>query len=296
MLIGSLFSGIGAPEFAVKALNIPHTIEYACDIHSKAKETYVLNHVYNTFHDDISTLDYLPYVDLLVYGFPCQSFSLAGNRKGLLDVRGALVLKALDLIAKSRPKYFIAENVEGLLKMDGGKTLEKLLKIMRGMGYTVKYQLLNSLNFNIPQSRNRLWIVGVLGSDNSFRFPTGNNDCPRLETFLERSPQENVYATSDFLAKEKVITKLSRYNKPHINCITKTICRNGSSSEYISYVAAVNRAIGEKRKPTVSECAKLFGLPDTFKFPSTFKPTQCYDLLANSMVVPVVSAIISNLI
>jgi DNA-cytosine methyltransferase len=291
--IGTLFSGIGAPEFALKALGIRHTIEYACDNDLWVKKTYLENHNPKIFYDDVTKINKPPLVDILIFGFPCQPFSLAGRRQGLEDVRGRLVLKALDVVKESKPRVFIAENVEGFIYQNDGKTLDMLLRMIKKMGYCVNYTTLNSLNFGIPQHRNRLWIVGSRGE---CQLPTGNIEYCSLTDLLDKKVSDNVFATKDFLAKPKVKRRLLTYCNDFINCITQTICRNGSSSEYIGYVAAVNKAIGQKRKPTVSECLRLFGFPDNFIFPESVCMTRRYAMLANSMVVPVVRAIIEGVL
>ncbi len=294
MKLGTFFSGIGAPEFAIKSLGIPHDVEFACDNDPFVKETYMANHRCKNFYDDITSIKEIPSVDLLVFGFPCQPFSFAGTRGGLKDKRGTLVLNALDLMRKNKPKMFIAENVEGLLDIEGGRVLASLVKSMKRMGYKVSYEVLNSLDFGIPQSRKRLWIVGTQGE---FSFPEKHPDTtPHLAEFLDEEVDENVFATRSFLAKPKVAQRLRSYTNPYINCITQTICRNGSSSEYISYVAAVNNAIGQARKPTIKECCRLFDLPDEFVFPDSVSATRRYAMLANSMVVAVLKSLIGRML
>ena len=293
MKIGTLFSGIGAPEFAMESANIKHTIAYACDNDPHVKRTYLANHRPEIWYDDVTDITNPPEVDLLMFGFPCQPFSLAGHRNGLKDARGRLVWSAIKMLGKSRPKMIIAENVEGLVRHDNGRTLPIILKSMRGYGYHVQWQLLNSLHFGLPQNRNRIWIVGVR---KDYEFPVGEKSHIPLKDLLDKNAPQDVFATEDFLAKPKVQKRLADYTKDYMNCITMaTVCRGGSSSEYISAVAAINRAIGQTRKPTVQECLRLFGFPEGFKFPDEVCKTRRYAMLANSMAVPVVRNVIENL-
>lgn len=291
--IGTFFSGIGAPEQAVRHLGLPHNIAYACDNDPYVKSTYLHNYRCGMFYDDITTIRNLPTVDLLVFGFPCQPFSLAGKGLGLEDQRGQLVFHALNLIEKSHPRHIIAENVAGLVTRDGGKLLHDIESRFRKMGYNVKSSILDSLGFGLPQKRERVWIVAT--KDKHFTFPTPSQHYPSLASFLDLGPSENVYATYSFLEKPKVQQRLSEYKKNYINCITHTISRNGSSGEYISYVAAVQHAIGETRKPTVNECRRLFGFGKDFEFPEQICMTRRYNMFGNSMAVPVLSAIISKI-
>jgi len=293
MRVGTLFSGVGAPEMAMRSLG-NHQMVFACDNDAAVKKTYLMNHECGEFFDDVSVLKDLPEVDLLIFGFPCQPFSLAGKGLGLKDRRGQLVLKVISLMRKNPPQWFVAENVEGLTKMDGGRTLKLLLKKFRSMGYNVKFDVVNALDCGVPHNRRRLWIVGCLDGD--YQFPIFNEYHPSLVSVLDRNVDDVYWATDDFLSKPKVQRKMMEYNKDYINCITQTICRNGSSGEYISYVAAVNRAIGQARKPTEEECCRLFGFPSDFHFPSDVCMTKRYAMLANSMVVPVLNKILKKIV
>lgn len=291
--VGTLFSGIGAPEQALQALGIPHSISFACDSDPYVKETYKLNYNCDVYYDDITSIKDLPKVNLLVFGFPCQPFSIAGNGNGLNDVRGKLLLTALSLIEKTPPDTVIAENVEGLLRCDDGNLLNYIIERFTKIGYNVHYSLLNSLDFGIPQRRNRLWIVATKKS--GFEFPKPITNRPDLKSFLEVNVSERVFVTKKFLKKAKVRTKIRSYHHDYIPCITHTISRNGSSGEYISYVAAVNKAIGQLRKPTVNECRRLFGFSNGFRFPDSVCATRRYNMFGNSMVVPVVQSVIERL-
>ena len=295
MKVGTLFSGLGAPELAIEKLGIKYSIEFACDNDKSVKETYLANHKCKIFYDDITKIKKVPKVDLLIFGFPCQPFSLAGNGNGLEDERGKLVFKAINLIKNNKPKAFIAENVEGIVRRDNGSVLKYLLNRFQKIGYKVKYSVLNSLDFGVPQNRKRVWIVGLLKGD--YNFPdTKSLFYPSLLSLLDKKVDRKFYATKDFLLKLKVAARISNYDKPYINCITQTIARNGSSSEYISYVSAVNKAIGQKRKPTPKECCRLFGFPESFTFPDDICITKRYSMIANSMVVPQIKEIIERIL
>ena len=297
--MGTLFSGIGAPEEALRELGIEHDVIFACDNDEHAKKTYLKNNQPKCFYDDINKIDLseIEKVDLLVFGFPCQPFSFAGKGCGMDDFRGKLVIKAINILLKVKPKYFIAENVPGLKAQENGRTLKNLMKRMRNKGeYSVKYKTLDSKDFGVPQQRKRIIIVGTRNDlDVDFKFPSPINSKTVLKDVLDIGVGKRFYATRDFLKKEKVQKRLKGYDKDFINCITHTIARNGSSSEYISYVAAVNHAIGELRKPTPEECLKLHGFSDSFKFPHDVSVTARYNQVGNTMTVPVISEVINKL-
>lgn len=293
--VGTLFSGIGAPEMALNLANIDYESVYACDFDSNCKKTYLNNFTVKRFYNDINEMGKVKEeIDLLVFGFPCQSFSIAGKGNGLRDIRGKLALKALDILDEQRPKYFIAENVLGLLEQtDAFKKIKKRMS----RNYNVEIKVLDALDYGLPQKRQRVWFVGIRKDlKKSFKFPEVTFPKVKLADFLDKGGVEGkYYATSNFLNKEKVKNKLQSATGEYIPCITHTIARNGSSREYISYVASVFGSIGEKRKPTPEECLKLFGFKN-FKFPVDICTTNKYMQVGNTMAVPVLKEIIKELI
>ncbi|MEI8390072.1 MAG: DNA (cytosine-5-)-methyltransferase [bacterium] len=105
----------------------------------------------------------LPNFDILVGGFPCQAFSIAGKRRGFEDTRGTLFFDIVRILSYKKPEYFLLENVKGLLSHDSGRTFAAIIKILTDIGYRVEWQLLNSKFFGVPQNRERVFIVGCLG-------------------------------------------------------------------------------------------------------------------------------------
>jgi len=127
---------------------------------------------------DITTIpsSNIPDFDLLVAGFPCQAFSIAGKRKGFQDTRGTLFFDIARILADKRPRYFLLENVKGLLSHDQGKTFQTILGVLSDLGYEYQWQVLNSKNFGVPQNRERVFIVGHLrGKSRPKVFPIGEN-------------------------------------------------------------------------------------------------------------------------
>lgn len=123
LIISSMCTGIGSFEMAMRNLKIPHISRFAIEIDKYAKQTFLANFETETMYDDMTTYDYIGdkwYSDLLVAGIPCQAFSLAGKRLGELDARGLLFYDFYRYVKNQQPKYFIIENVKGLLSMDKG--------------------------------------------------------------------------------------------------------------------------------------------------------------------------------
>lgn len=105
--------------------------------------------------------DKLPSFDLLIGGFPCQTFSVIGKRAGFDDSRGMIIYSLIDIMKKKNISYFILENVKGLVNHNNGKTLKEIVKALQDAGYDLEYRVLNSLNYGVPQMRERIYFVGI---------------------------------------------------------------------------------------------------------------------------------------
>lgn len=139
------------------------------------KKSYVANYEIQDkdFHWNVSFLDgnqYKGQVDLFVGGSPCQSFSMVGKRKGFEDTRGTLFYEFVRILKEVEPKFFIYENVQGVLSHDGGQTWEIMQNSFREAGYYFKYYVLNAKNFGIPQNRNRIFVVGAKNEEDFKKF------------------------------------------------------------------------------------------------------------------------------
>jgi DNA (cytosine-5)-methyltransferase 1 len=164
--VGTFFSGIGAFEHSLIQLKIPHKIIFACDIDKFCKQNFLKNYHLSeeNWYQDINEMDgkkFTNKVDILVGGCPCQSFSIAGQRKGLEDIRGQLVFKYIKKIEEIKPNMFIFENVKGILSSDKGETFKIILSEMEKIGYDINYKIIKATKVNIPQSRERVFIIGT---------------------------------------------------------------------------------------------------------------------------------------
>jgi len=172
--VGTAFSGIGAFEESLKQLGIKHENKFMIEIDKFARQTYLANHDVDNVYDDITKLDpaELDDIDIFVFGSPCQSFSMQGNRRGLEDTRGTLVFYGLNIIKEKQPKYFIYENVKGMLNHDGGRTFAIIKEAFDELNYDIKYEVLNAKHYGAAQNRERLFIVGIRKDiDQDFTFP-----------------------------------------------------------------------------------------------------------------------------
>jgi DNA (cytosine-5)-methyltransferase 1 len=209
---GSDFSGVGAFDYAiervctVKGLN--HKRIFACDMDKYARKTYIHNHGEPEYYPENVYERTIPGQPLDVYmtSPPCQAFSLAGNRAGKDDERGILFFNSYEFIKNNNPRFFIFENVAGLLSDDGGKTFQEWLNLLGGKSvnglpvlfpyedsvpYHIYWQKLNSKRHGIPQNRERVFIVGIRDDeDNFFRFPKEEHLTKRLKDVLEEVVDE----------------------------------------------------------------------------------------------------------
>ena len=172
-----LFAGIGGFRFGMESAG--HECIGFCEIDKFARASYKAIH--NTkgeieLHDITAVSDEfirgIGRVDIICGGFPCQAFSIAGNRRGFEDIRGTLFFEIARFASILRPKYLLLENVKGLLNHDGGATFETILGALDELGYNVEWQVLNSKDFGVPQNRERVLIVGHLRGECTRRvFP-----------------------------------------------------------------------------------------------------------------------------
>ena len=161
----SLFSGIGGFEEGLRLANIPHKVIFASEIDKFAQQSYGANFDSSVLVGDITQVNEkdIPDHDLLVGGFPCQAFSIAGQLKGFEDTRGTLFFDVLRILKEKKPKYFLLENVKNLINHDKGNTFEVILSSLKDLGYVIDFTVLNSKDFGVPQSRERTFICGILG-------------------------------------------------------------------------------------------------------------------------------------
>lgn len=160
----SLFSGIGGFELGIKeAIPGAECVGYS-EIDQYAIKIYQKHFPHHKNYGDITKInpEELPSFELLVGGFPCQAFSIAGKRAGFLDTRGTLFFEIARILKQRQPRLLLLENVKGLLSHDNGKTFYTIIATLDELGYDCQWQVLNSKHFGVPQSRERIYIVGHL--------------------------------------------------------------------------------------------------------------------------------------
>ncbi len=163
-----LFAGIGGIrlgfESATKKLGLTTKCVFSSEIKPHAVSVYKENFKEAEVYGDITKIgaSNIPNFDYLLAGFPCQSFSTAGKRKGFSDIRGTLFFDIIRILKEKKPQGFILENVDGLVKHHSGETLETILRELENLNYKVSWKVLNASNFGVPQNRKRIYILGSL--------------------------------------------------------------------------------------------------------------------------------------
>jgi len=264
-----LFCGIGGFRFgatqAFQKFGIAAECVFSSDIDPFAREAYFANFGERP-QGDITKVDEkdIPDHDLLFAGFPCQPFSIIGSKKGFDDTRGTLFFDIARILKAKRPRAFVLENVKQLTGHDKGRTLERILSVLRDLGYDVHYQVLNALHYGLPQKRERIFIVGF-HQPVDFQWPPKQDKFTPLSKILEKNVQEKYYASDAIQKKRKashspeVTPSIWHENKAgHISSYPYSCAlRAGASYNYL--------LVDGERRLTPREMLRLQGFPDRFK-------------------------------
>lgn len=180
-------SGIGGGRIRLESNGL--TCVGHCEIDAKADATYRLFFDDARNYGDLTTvaIDQLPDFEFMIAGFPCQTFSIVGKRAGFADHRGQVIYSLMEILQQKQVKYFLLENVKGLVNHDKGQTLKLILQELENCGYRVFWKVLNSADFGVPQMRERVYLVGFhqdLGI-NEFNFPTATSCNYDFQDYLD---------------------------------------------------------------------------------------------------------------
>ncbi len=294
-----LFAGIGGIRRPYQKLG--GTCVFSSEIDKFAIQTYEANWG-ETPSGDITKIDEkdIPSFDILLAGFPCQAFSIAGKRKGFDDTRGTMFFEIERILEYHKPKCFMLENVKGLLSHDKGNTFRVMKDILENkLGYKIYYQVLNAKDFGVPQNRERIIIVGFKNHDIKFEFPKPTGIKTKLGDILEKDVPEK-YTISDKIwashQRRKEMHKAkgngfgySLFNEksPYTSTISARYYKDGSE-------ILVEQKGKNPRKLTPREAARLQGFPDDFKL--VVSDLQCYKQFGNSVPTKMIEAVANNVI
>jgi DNA (cytosine-5)-methyltransferase 1 len=328
--VGSLFAGVGGICQGFK--NARCDIVWANELDSNACKTYQINHEStNLLQGDINNVDIneCQLIDILTAGFPCQPFSQAGHRKGFDDDRGQVFYRVIDFLSQLKPKAFLLENVRNLVTHSDGESFNKVKEAIIGAGYSfIPFVLKSNDHCDIPQARERLYIVGFLGEpDFNYDYPVKVNHLDlginyRSKNFsIPKKSTKKVKHIRDFLDKN-FIHPSDYYEKTdnHIHVKVANAINTGCKDSVYQYrrhyvrqnksnvcpTLTANMGGGGHNVPIIhdgarirrlnpKECFNLQGFPSDFILPKIGRG-QLYKQAGNSVVVPVIERIANEII
>jgi DNA (cytosine-5)-methyltransferase 1 len=290
-----LFAGIGGIRLGFEA----HGCEtvFSSEWDKAAQDIYEANFGERPFGDinEIAPND-IPDHDILLAGFPCQPFSIAGKGLGFADTRGTLFFNIEAILAVKKPQAFLLENVKRLTTHDNGQTFAVILEKLSGLGYTLYHKVFNSLDFGVPQKRERIYIVGFKEPIH-FKFPKPLGYYKPLTEVLQKDDEiPKSYFLSDQL-KEKRINTVKGV-PPFPSIWHENIGGNISALPYSCALRAGGSynylVVNGVRRLTDREMLRLQGFPDTFKINIPY--SQARKVAGNSVSVPVIEAIAGEML
>lgn len=290
--------------------------------HNYVKDAYFANYDIkeNQWHEDVRFLDVSNLrgeIDIMVGGSPCQSFSNYGKKLGLEDVRGTLFYDYARIIKESQPKVFIYENVQNLLRHDGGKTWKVMLDVWQSLGYELHYNILDAKDYNHPQLRTRLFLIGIRKDIcvKPYKFPEKMTLQHKSTEYLEKGRIDNIYYLGkkgfEWITSPEKNLRRSRVNQDIIGCQTANQQDNWIGDFRVEhpqknhyednriYIGKYDFKDGKGlvdavgRKMTPRECMRLMGFDDNFNI--VVSDSIAYRHAGNSIVVPVLKEIIKSL-
>ena len=308
-----LFAGIGG--FRIAMQNLGGKCVYSSEWDTQAQKTYLANYGEVPFGDITkeSTKQYIPdNFDILCAGFPCQAFSLAGKRRGFEETRGTLFFDVAEILRRKRPKAFFLENVKGLMIHDKGKTLDTILNVLRNdLDYYVPDpEIVNAMNFGVPQHRERIYIVGFRKDMNvkEFTYPSPTDKTKRFIDIREEKEVSSKYYLSTQYQHTLIEHKKRHESKGNgfgyeiipDDGVANAIVVGGMGRERnividhrLTNFTPVTNIKGEInhdgwRRMTPREWARLQGFPDSFIIPVA--DASAYKQFGNSVAIPAIQA------
>jgi DNA (cytosine-5)-methyltransferase 1 len=304
LYVAGFFAGVGGIESGLKQAGF--AISFANELDEYASKTYVANYKHTLRIGDIAEVqpDELgAYVDLIAGGFPCQAFSVAGHRKGFEDPRGNVFWELHRLIKSRMPQIIFLENVKNLVGHDGGNTFKVITDSLATLGYSLKYKVLNAKDYgNIPQNRERIYIVGFLNHEvaERFTFPNPQPLTATLANFIDfetkvdakyyYGPEKPMFSelSKHVLSQDTVYQWRRHYVRENKSGVCPTLTANMGTGGHNVPIVATKFGF---RKLTPRECFNLMGFPSDLVLPAGMSDARLYKQAGNAVVVPVIRAI-----
>ncbi len=308
MKVAGFFAGVGGIELGFEQNGFE--IVWSNEIDQKASETFKANHSSKIVVDDIKNIDDkdVPDVDIIVGGFPCQAFSVAGYRKGFEDERGEIFFQLARIISKKLPRVIFIENVKNLLSHDNGNTYKVIKETLESYGYFLKAQVLNASEYgNIPQNRERIYIIGFKNKEDcdNFNFPSPIKLEKKIEDIVDFNKKvDDKYYYTEKNCKFYDILKEYIKNRNTLYQWRRVYVRENKSN--LCPTLTANMGMGGHNIPLVltkygirkllpKECFLFQGYPEDFILPKEVAQSKLYKQAGNSVVVPVISRLAKNI-
>nr|WP_297939637.1 DNA (cytosine-5-)-methyltransferase [uncultured Lachnoclostridium sp.] len=298
MKVASLFCGCGGLDMGFEKAGFD--IIWSNDFDKYAVQTYNANFKHNAICADINevNLDDIPRHDILIGGFPCQPFSKMGKEAGFSDKRGLLFFKVIDIIKNQaqrgqQPQIVVLENVRNLLTHNEGKTFATIEEELNKVGYRVHPKLLNSADYGVPQTRNRVYLVCLLDQSIEFGFPEGIELKSSLQDLLETNVDDKYFLSEKIL---KTILATGTKNYKAKSEIDLSVARPLTATMAKMHRACQDNYVtqnGRIRRLTPRECARLQGFSEKFIIPVS--DCQAYKQFGNAVTVNVSYAIAKSI-
>lgn len=306
--VASLFAGIGGICYGFKQNGCD--IVWANEIDRDACKTYRHNfgdsYLVEGDIKDVNPTD-IPDIDILNGGFPCQAFSIAGYQKGFEDERGNLFFEIVRILRVKRPKAILLENVKNLESHDHGNTFKVIKAELEKLGYYVHHKVLNTMEYgNVPQNRERIYIVGFLSKEayDNFKYPAPIKLTKTIHDvidFNDKKEAKYYYPGTLYydrlkpvMTSQDTIYQWRRvYCRENKNNVCPTLTANMGTGGHNVPLILDNYDI---RKLTPEECVGFQGFPKEFEFPNTISNAAKYKQAGNSVSVPVVKRVVEALL
>ncbi len=271
MTFGSLFAGIGGFDLGLEKAGMD--CKWQCEIDKNAIKILEKYWPEVKKYNDVRQLTNPEPVDLICGGFPCQDLSTAGNRLGLAGQRSGLFFEMARIIDEIRPKWFILENVPGLLSSKNGQDMQTVLETLVKLGYCIAYRVLDSKNFGVAQRRKRVFIIGSLGNPGCAKVLFGKEG----NTKISKNDKKSIKNCISTNISSKLV-KIAR-----IDDISSTMLTNVGTIGNPTSFPIVHNGI---RKFTEKECERLQGFPDGWT--EGISSRARYKALGNAVTVDVI--------
>ncbi len=310
----SFFAGVGGIDMGFELTDAFETV-YANEFDPYPVQTYELNSNIKVDCRDIRDVksSEIPDFDVCLAGFPCQSFSVAGYRQGFADAkgRGTLFFEVARIIEEKKPKIVFLENVKNLVTHDDGNTFTVILDTLAQLGYHTKYKVLNAMEYgNIPQNRERIYIVGFLDEKqhNKFEFPDAIPLTTQLSDIIDFHTKlnEKYYYTPgkykgdiydklvEAMDDDRAVYQWRRqYVRKNKSGVVPTLTANQGMGGHNVCLIKTDNGI---RKMTPHECFNTQGFPTTFKLPKDMAESRLYKQAGNSVCVSVIGRIADSIV